>query len=83
MAFWDRSKSTALRNCHYPNYDPRRDFFYQFSTPQRFYTAKTQKRRSMGPRNSLQRSSVAIFTDTRFMVIGELDYTISSNSIRK
>jgi hypothetical protein len=41
MLFSDRSKSTALRNCHCSRCDPKKDLFYQFSTPSRFHTTKT------------------------------------------
>jgi hypothetical protein len=64
MAFWDRSKSTALRNCHYPNYDPRRDFFYQFSTPQRFYTAKTRRRRGRKGFAALHNIALQVWNST-------------------
>jgi hypothetical protein len=40
----DRSKSTAPRNCHCPNCDPKSDLFYQFSIQPYFYTAKTLRR---------------------------------------
>jgi hypothetical protein len=33
MAFSDRQKSTAIKDCRFSNCNPRRDLFYQFSMP--------------------------------------------------
>jgi hypothetical protein len=41
IGFSDRSKSAAVRNCHCPICDPKRDLSYQFSVPLTFHTAKT------------------------------------------
>jgi hypothetical protein len=42
MVFSDRSKPFALTNCHCPDCSLKRQLFYQFSTPSRFYTTKAQ-----------------------------------------
>jgi len=55
-----------------PDCDPRRDFFYQFSTPPRFYTAKTLN----GPKCSL------ILCDDDISVSGPASHTVGCLQLR-